>query len=122
MNINRLRKAVHGFEEDLGGGLIACDVFDREGLSIYGINSNPQACALFGRITDMIEESLEDSGFPDMEYYTIFAKDNKMVLVAALDEKYRFGCLIDRDRTTPGLVFSVALPKLLEDLRQAISS
>lgn len=122
MNLKRLKEVVHGFEEDLDGGLLACDVFDREGLSIYGINSNPQACALFGNITDMMKKSLAGSGFPDMEYYTIFAKDNKLVLVVELDEKYRFGCLVDRNKTTPGLIFSVALPRLIDGLKEAITS
>lgn len=117
-----MKQVVHTFEEDLGGGLVACDVFDREGLSIYGINSNPQACALFGRITDMMHKSLIGSGFPDMEYYTIFTKDNKMVVVVEVDENYRFGCLVDREKTTPGLIFSVGLPKLISGLREAISS
>jgi len=122
MDLKKVKEVVHRFEDDLGGGLLACDVFDREGLPIYGINSNPQACALFGRITDLLHESLQGSGFPDMEYYTIFAKDNKLVLVVELDDKYRFGCLVDRTKATPGLIFSVALPRLMSGLKEAIAS
>ncbi len=122
MDIKKLKEVVHRFEEDLDGGLIACDVFDREGLSVYGINSNPKACALFGRITDMIHSSLSGAGFPEMDYYTIFTKDDKMVIVLDINNSYRFGCLVDRKKTTPGLVFSVALPRLSDGLREVLSS
>ncbi len=122
MDLKRLKEVVHRFEDDLHGGLLSCDVFDRDGLSIYGINSNPKACALFSRIADRMVDAMEDSGFPEMEYFTVFAKDNRMVLVAQVNDRFRFGCLVDREKAGAGFVLGVALPRLMIDLEEALSS
>ncbi len=120
MNIEEIKRVVDRFADDVSPGLVACDLFDKDGFSIYGINSNEEMCSIFSHITNMIRKSLENTAFPRMEYYTIFAEDDKMVLIVDLGEKYMFGALIDSDKAKPGLVFSVALPKLVEDLKKLL--
>jgi len=120
MNIEEIKKVVDRFAEDVTPGLIACDLFDKDGFSIYGINSNQEMCSIFSHITNMIHKSLENTNFPRMQYYTIFAEDNKMVLIVDLGDRYLFGALIDSEKAKPGLVFSVALPKLVNDLKNLL--
>ncbi|GEM_PF-1235917 len=122
MNLEEIRRVIDRFAEDVNPGLLSCDLYDRDGFSIYGINSNPNHCSVFSHITNMIKRSLEGTGFPRMEYYTIFAEENRMVLVVDLGGGYQFGAMIDRGKTTPGIVFSVALPRLIEDLKKLLPS
>ena len=121
MNLEEIKRVIDRFAEDVNPGLIACDLFDRDGFSIYGINSDESMCTIFSHITNMIHKSLENTAFPRMQYYTIFAEDNKMVLIVDLGGGYLFGALIDSGKATPGLVFSVALPKLVDDLKKVLS-
>ncbi len=121
MNLEEIKRVVDRFAEDVSPGLIACDLFDKDGFSIYGINSNQDMCSIFSHITNMIHRSLENTSFPRMEYYTIFAEENRMVLIVDLGNGYLFGALIDSEKAKPGLVFSVALPKLMGDLKKLLS-
>lgn len=122
MNVEEIRRVIDRFAEDVGPGLIACNLYDRDGFSIYGIDSNPDYWSVFSHITNMIKKSLDGTGFPQMEYYMIFAKNDRMVLVVELDGGYQFGAVMDRTKTTPGIIFSVALPKLVEDLKKLLPS
>jgi len=120
MNLQEIKRIIDRFAEDISPGLIACDFFDRDGFSIYGINSNPEVCAIFSHLTYVIHKSLESTELPKMKYYTIFSEENSMMVVVDLGKGYQFGALIDQTKTTPGLVFSVALPRLINDLKKML--
>ena len=96
MNIRKMKEAVDKLKEDLGDGLLATDIFSTaDGQSIYGINSQPKACALFNQVTNFLIKSLKGCNFPPLgRYYIVDLADGKMVLVIPMDE-YQWGLLVD---------------------------
>lgn len=122
MNVKNINKALSNFEENLAGGLMACDVFSAsDGQSIAGINSNPKACALFSNITNYLRKALEGSKFPPIkDYYLINLEGNKAVLVGLITDTFLFGCLVDTDKAKVGLLTNIAFPQLKSELLEAI--
>jgi CheY-like chemotaxis protein len=120
INIDKANVAVNKLRESLGTGLIATDVWSVEdGMSIAGYNSQPVATALFNRITDMISETLSESGFPSLnKYYLLDLDGDKLVVVIPLG-RYRAGMLVDKKKAQLGVVVSVGLPKYITALEDA---
>ncbi len=114
MNVKKLKEAIEVQKENLGDGLLATDIYaSADGQSLIGYNSNPQACALFNRITDMVGKALEDSNFPKLSgYYVLNLDGGHMVVVLPMGE-YQWGMLIDTNRTKLGLLLNVAIPKMI---------
>lgn len=121
INVEKADTAVNKLREALGAGLVAADVWNVEdGMPIVGFNSQPIATALFNRITDVISETLSESGFPGLnKHYILDLEGDKIVVVVPLD-KYRAGVLIDKKKAQLGVVVSVALPKFVNALEDAI--
>lgn len=120
MNAKRLAAAVDNFRERLGSGMVACDIYGPDGLSLAAYNSVPEAVALFSDVTKRVTNALADSGFPPLgRYYLIELVGRKLVCVMHYRE-YQWGCLIDLEKTNMGMLISVALPRAIEDLRLAM--
>ncbi|MGE5343124.1 MAG: response regulator [Candidatus Omnitrophota bacterium] len=121
MNIKKLQDAIRVFKEDLGEGLLASDIYSNSDCqSIAGYNSQPKACALFGRITMHMNKTLKETGFPQLgQYYIVDLADKKRVLVMPLGD-YQWGSLIDGS-TPLGMVLNVALPKAIDAFEEAIT-
>ncbi|MCU0654923.1 MAG: response regulator [Polyangiaceae bacterium] len=120
INVEKANTAVNKLRESLGTGLLATDVWSVEdGMSIAGYNSQPVATALFNRITDLISETLAESGFPALnKYYLLDLDGDKLVVVIPLG-RYRAGILVDKKKAQLGVVVSVALPKYIASLEEA---
>lgn len=120
INVDKANLAVNKLRESLGTGLIATDVWSIEdGMSIAGYNSQPVATALFNRITDVISETLAESGFPALnKYYLLDLDGDKLVVVIPLG-RYRAGMLVDKKKAQLGVVVSVGLPKYIAALEDA---
>ena len=114
MNVKKLKEAIEVQKENLGEGLLATDIYASEdGQSLVGYNSNPQACALFNRITEMLGSALEDSNFPKLSgYYVLNLDGGHMVVVLPLGQ-YQWGMLIDTNKAKLGLLLNVVLPKMI---------
>jgi len=122
MNVKKLTNATRILKEDLGDGLEATDIWMAvDGQSIVGINPQPQACALFNRITNYLGEALKASGFPELgRYYFIDLAANHMVVVLPLGE-YQWGMLLDTSKVQLGLLLNVVMPKALEAFKEAVA-
>jgi CheY-like chemotaxis protein len=121
IHIEKAHTAVNKLRETLGAGLIATDVWSvDDGMSIAGYNSQPVATALFNRITDMISETLSESGFPSLsKYYLLDLDGDKLAVILPLG-RYRAGMLVDKKKAQLGIIVSVALPKYIAGLEEAI--
>jgi len=121
MNIQKLNSAIEELKTNLGVGLLATDIFDSaEKQSIAGWNTNPQACAVFGQITEGMNNALSESQFPTLgKYYLLNLVSNKLVMVIPLGD-YQWGMLLDKSKISLGLVLNIALPKAISAFEEAL--
>ena len=124
LNVQKLREVFENFKEEMGKGLVAADIFDKENLvPLIGYNSNPVACALFGKIYHFIHEAAREAGFPPMHrYYLIDMKDNKAVIVVDLHDDYLLGMLADFSKIQIGIVLNVVIPKIIREFSEKVVS
>ncbi len=122
MDVQKLNEAIEIEKRDLGEGLLATDIFSSsDGQSVAGYNTNPQACALFNKITGDLSDSLVGSGFPGLgRYYILDLVDGKMVVVIPLGD-YQWGMLIDTKKVQLGLLLNVVMPKMINAFEEAIT-
>lgn len=120
MNVAKLNEAVEILKEDLGDGLIACNIFTVEtGLSITGYNSQPKASALFNQVTSNLVKILKAANFPGLgKYYIVDLEDDHMAIVLPLGE-YRWGILVNTKKVQLGLLISLAIPNCIEAFEEA---
>ncbi len=121
MNIGKLNLAIEKLKTTLGSGLLATDIFDStESQSITGWNSHPKACALFGKITQDMNNALNESGFPALgKYYLLNLVSNKLVMVIPMGD-YQWGILLDKAQVALGLVLNIALPEAISAFEEAL--
>ncbi len=122
MNIQKLNEAIGILKQDLGEGLLACDIYSiDDGQSIAGYNSQPKACALFNQITEQMNSVLGGAGFPILgRYYILDLADKKMVVVIPLGD-YQWGILMDGTKVKLGLLLNIAMPKIIDAFEEAIT-
>jgi hypothetical protein len=120
MNVKKLREAVEMQKESLGDGLLASDIFSsNDGQSLVGYNSNPQACALFNRITQMLLKALDGSAFPKLtDYYIINLEGGHMVIVLPMGD-FQWGMLINTNKVQLGLLLNIVIPNMIEAFEAA---
>ena len=122
MNVKKLSEAIEIQKANMGKGLLAADIYGTaDGQSLVGWNSNPQACALFNRITNYMVEALDGAGFPPLgRYYIVDLADGKMVIVISLGE-FQWGMLVDRSKIQLGLLLNVIMPKMIDAFEQSMT-
>ena len=122
MNVKKLQKAVDVLKENLGEGLMATDIWVvSDGTSIVGLNSQPEATAMFNQMADYLAKTLEGSGFPKLgKYFMVDLVGEKFVVVLPLGD-FRWGMLIDRTKVQLGLVLSIAIPRAIAVFEEAIT-
>jgi hypothetical protein len=123
MNVQKLNKAVDTLKENLGGALLATDIFSANDLqSVAGFNSNPAACAVFGQIINSTNKALKQSGFPVLGRFCLFdLAEGKMVVLIPMGN-YIWGMLVDAKQAQLGLLLNVALPQAIDAFEDAIAS
>ncbi|MCX6555920.1 MAG: response regulator [Candidatus Aminicenantes bacterium] len=123
MNVSKLNKSIEILKENLGGALLAADIFGTADMqSVTGFNSNPAACALFGQIITSTNRALKESGFPILGKYCLFdLVDAKMVVLIPMGD-FIWGMLIDGKKAQLGLLLNIALPKAIAAFEDAITS
>lgn len=121
MNVKKLNQSIAVLKEDLAAGLLATDIYtSADGQSVVGWNSNPQACALFNKITGDMKKALEGASFPTLgRYYIIDLVDDKMVVVIFMGD-YQWGMLVDRNNVQLGLLLNVVIPKIIGLFEEAM--
>lgn len=116
-----LEAAVQDLRNILRDGLLATDIWDRTaGLSLAGFNQQPVAVALFTRITEELESSLRDSNFPPLGRYYLLDMVGNHTVVMINHGNLLQGILVDNKRANLGILISVAIPRMLETVAQAI--
>jgi hypothetical protein len=112
--------AVQDLRNVLRDGLVATDIWDRtDGLSLAGFNQQPVAVALFTRITNELEGSMHDSNFPPLgRYYLIDLEGNHTAAVINHGTLLQ-GMLVDNKRANLGILISVAIPRMIEQVSKA---
>jgi hypothetical protein len=122
MNVQKMKEAMDLLVEDLGGGLLASDIFNKnDGQSIVGVNPQPAASALFAQATNYLVKSLEGSGFPPLgRYWLIDLVDRKAVIILPLGE-FIWGMLVDTQKAPVGLILNVTVPKIIGLYEEAIT-
>jgi len=115
-----LDQAVQDLRNVLRDGLIASDIWDRAaGLSLAGYNQQPVAVALFTRITQELETSLADSGFPALARYYILDMEGNHTVAMINHGVLLQGILVDNKRANLGILISVAIPRMIETVARA---
>jgi hypothetical protein len=123
INIEKLNAVVETLKSTLKGGLIATDIWDRgTGLSLAGHNAQPAAVALFNKITEDIEASLKDAGFPELNRYYMLDMAGHVVMIIRHPNDLLQGVLVDSKATSVGLLLSVVYPKMEQGVKDAFRS
>ncbi len=122
MNVKKLKEAIEVLKDSLDGALLACDIWKAgSGTSIAGYNPNPKATALFDKVSDYMNKSLETSGFPLLnDYYLLELKNNAMVAVLQLKDNYQWGMLVDSSKVNLGLLLNIAIPEARKTFEEAL--
>ena len=122
MNVKKLNEAIEVLKEDLGNALLACDIWlTGTGQSIAGYNSNPQATALFERVTEFMTKALKGGGFPGLkDYYMMDLEGDNVAVVLQLKGGYQWGMLVDGKKVQLGLLLNIALPNARRAFEEAL--
>lgn len=113
MNVKKLKEAVNVLNESLDGALMATDIWGSgTGTAIAGYNQNPQATALFDKVTDYMRKALKGAGFPDIkDYYLLEMENNAMVVVLQFKEQgFQWGILVDSKKVNLGMLLNISVP------------
>lgn len=123
VDIDKLEASWADQEKYLKDGLLAGDIWDRStGLSLSGRNSQPEANALFNVLTETLSITLEGSGLPELNrFYLLNLEDNKIALVINHGKSLLQGLLLNPEKVNMGILFSVAIPKALAQVADALN-
>ncbi|MDR2837740.1 MAG: hypothetical protein LBV49_04100 [Azonexus sp.] len=121
VDVSKLEQTIEGLQAVLKDGLIATDIWDHvTGLSLAGYNPNPAAVALFNQLTMEISDTLGGSGFPKLNRYYILDLDgDNMVVIIRHGEDLLQGMLLTSKKINMGVLFSIAIPKMLQSVAGA---
>ncbi len=113
IDITKLEETVAQTKALLKDGLLATDIWDKEtGLSLAGVNPQPEATALFNVLTIEMQNTLAGSGFPGLaRYYILDLQDSNLVVVQRHRDDLMSGMLLDARQTNLGVLVSVAIPR-----------
>lgn len=125
MNLKKVNEILASVEEGFMGGLMTADVFSRaSGMAVASIRGNPKACALFNFLADRIIDSVKKSQLPlpsDFEQLMLVFPQGVMIFMINLNEKYRWGLLVDIKKSSLGIAVSVVIPEAVPELREALA-
>jgi len=125
MNKEKFETAQKALLEELGDGLLASSFWvtgDGQELVSYSQQKDFKvevANALFDKVTSVIKKSLKDANFPASlnKYYIMDLSNNMTVAIIQLGN-FQWGMLVDKNKTTLGILLNVALPKAMEILQK----
>jgi CheY-like chemotaxis protein len=124
MDVQKLNQAMDTLKKNMGDALLASDIYGTsDGQPLVSLDNKPQpvADALFNRITQMMETSLKDAGFPELgKYYLMDLVDGKMAMLICMGD-YQWGMLVDSTKSQLGLLLNVVLPKIIDAFEEAIA-
>ena len=124
MNIEKLQQGIEKLKKDLGGALLATDVWKTGvGTSLASYNSNPEGTALFDRATEYLKKTLKTAGFPELDdYYLVELKNNKLIVIMVFPEGFQWGILADKEKLNMGMLLGIAIPQAKQAFYNAYQS
>ncbi len=118
--VDTFNKIVEELKSDLGEGFVANDIWrSKDAQSLAGYNSQPKAVALFNEVTRTLDKTLAGAAYPGLGAYYMVHLENGLLVVVAIEGDYQHMVLVDLSKTTMGILMSVSLPKLLDNLKEA---
>ncbi len=121
MNVKLLNASIDALKEDLGGALIASNIWiTGTGQAIVAYNANPKGTALFEQVTDYIKNTLNKVGFPGLNKYYLLDLDEDLLIVVLQFEKHQWSMLVNSKKVQLGLLLNVAIPNAIEALNKAL--
>lgn len=121
-DIDRLTATVDAMKGLLKDGLVAMDIWNiNDGLSLAAHNGQPAAVGLFTLLTNELVNTLKDSGFPPLNRYYLLdmAGDHTVMLIRHNGDLLQ-GMMLNNKKVNLGVLLSVALPRSLEMVGQAV--
>ncbi len=126
MNLRAVNQILKEVEGELLGGLRSTDLFNKaSGMSVAHIRGNPKACALFNFLSERIRDTTRKSamGLPDnFTQFMLQFESGELLFMIDVNDKYRWGMLIDANKASLGMAVSVVIPEALPKLKAALSS
>lgn len=121
INIEKLETAVQELKATLKEGVLATSVWDRStGLSLAQINPQPAADAMFTELTNTLNSTLVDSGFPALKrYYFLDLEGNHSAMIIRHGDDLLQGILMNSLKVNLGVLLSIALPRMLASVEKA---
>jgi len=112
-------KIVEELHSDLGEGFVANDIWhSKDAQSLAGYNSQPKAVALFNEVTRALDKTLANAKYPGLGNYYMVHLENGLLVVVVIEGEYQHMLLVDLSKTTMGILMSVVLPKLIDNLKK----
>lgn len=123
-DIAALERVLHEMKEQVGDGLLATGIWDRQTEQIYAsINPQPTAITMFNALTDSIIAALDNSKFPTLNrYYWLDLEDGHVALILRHRRDVMQGVLLDLSKSSIGLLMTVIIPRLLTEVEAARTS
>jgi len=120
--IDSLNHVIEELKSDLDKGLLGSGIWNaKDGQQIAHYQARAKAAALFNEVTRMLKKTLSGSEFPGLGSYYLVHLDNGNVVIVVRCGDYQLGALVDLSETTMGILMSVALPNLQQNLKEATS-
>ena len=122
MRVKKLQAAIDHFKEELGSALLSANVWEKEsGLSLVTYNPNEKYTAIFSRLTNDLENALDDLGLPPFGGYQLTdLQMDTLLLLINLDGKYYCGNIIDKSKITLGFLINVSIPNFQKEMKAAL--
>ncbi len=122
INLEQVNPIFEELKQDLGKGFLATDIWSKaDGKPLvedHDYNTHPAAVELFNKTTDLVGKTLKNANYPNLgNYYMVNLDNNHLIVVLSLDTYHQF-ILADLSKTTMGNLMSVAIPNLLDNLKE----
>ncbi len=120
--VESFKNIIDELKGDLGEALVSADIWHiKDAQSLGGYNVHHKATALFNEVTRMLEKTLSSSEFPDLgDYYMVHTANDYLVVISKAGD-YQLGMTVDLSKTTMGILMSIVVPKIIENLKNATS-
>lgn len=122
MDTKQINAAIEGLKNDLGEGLLSCDVWiTGTGQAIATYNGgNAKATALFDQITSNINKAIEVAEFPKLNPYYLFNTEGGVTVLVLVHKNLQMGVAVEAAKTQLGLFLNIAVPNVIAALEKAV--
>jgi hypothetical protein len=123
IDIDALNDSIENMKHLLKDGLLATDIWvAKDGLSLAGYNHQSSSCGIWTQLTDSLQGTLLDSGFPSLKrYYLLDLDGDHTSMIIRHGEQILQGILLNKNKVNMGVLLSVAVPRAIEQVGQALA-